>query len=353
VWELGGVDGVVIRGGDHCLVAGSTVRRCGGNGIVVEGGSSHGVLGCDIYAMGRGGVVVSGGDRKTLTPGNHVVENCDIHALSRIDHTYTPAILVSGVGHRIAHNLLHDIPSSAIRLGGNDHVVEFNEIHHVVQESDDQGGADMWGNATYRGNIYRYNLWHHIGNQANPQDEPECGQAGIRLDDAISGTLVYGNVFYRASAGQAGFGGVQIHGGKDNRLENNVFLECMAAISFSNWGDARWRQFIAEAMTAADIDPQLYITRYPELARLAEDHDVNHVSRNLAVNCGEFLRRERGRTVVSDNVVLTELDIGPLATGRRMHLDALVPLMAEHGLAPIPFGEIGLYESSLRPMRDR
>ncbi len=346
VWELGGVDAVRIRGGSDCLVADCIVRRCGGNGIVVEGGYAHRLLGCSVYSMGRGGVAVSGGDRKTLTPGRHLIENCDIHELSRIDHTYTPAILLTGVGNRVARNRLHDIPSSAIRLGGNDHVVELNEIHHVVQESDDQGGADMWGNATFRGNVYRYNYWHHIGNQSNPREAPDCGQAAIRLDDMISGTRVYGNVFHRASAGRLGFGAVQIHGGKDNVVEDNVFVECMAALSLSAWGETRWREAIAEAMNAPEIDPALYVARYPELQRLAEDHDVNHVRRNLILNCEEFVRRDSGRLEVTGNVI-TQVDLKTIrATEQTIDLHALAPLMEQHGLPPIPFDEIGLHDDA-------
>ena len=347
VWELGGANGVEIHGGSECWVIGCTVRRCGGDGIVFSGGTSHTLLGSDVYSMGRGGVMASGGDRKTLTPGNHLIENCHIHELSRIDRTYTPAVLLNGVGHRIARNRFHDIQSSAMRVNGNDHLVELNEIHHVVQESDDQGGADMWGNATYRGNLYRYNYWHHIGNQVNPQEAPDCGQGGIRLDDAISGTRIYGNVFYRASAGKLGFGGVQIHGGKDNLIDNNVFVDCMAAISFSAWNDARWREFVANAMESPDIDPALYLERYPELERLTEDHDVNTIARNLVLNCGEFIRRDSGRSVLTDNVILTADT--PLTMGESLDLDALAPLLNEHGLATIPFSEIGLYESELRP----
>ena len=347
VWELGGADGVEIRGGSHCLIAGCTVRRCGGDGIVVNGGNSHTLLGCDVYSMGRGGMKVTGGDRKTLTPGNHLVENCEIYELSRIDHTYTPAVVLTGVGNRVARNRFHNIASSALRVGGNDHLIELNEIHHVVQESDDQGGADMWGNATYRGNIYRYNYWHHIGNQSDPSEAPPCGQAGIRLDDAISGTLVYGNVFYRASAGKLGFGGVQIHGGKDNLIENNVFVDCMAAVSFSAWGEGRWHQFTAEAMNAPEIDAALYLERYPELERLAEDHDVNTLARNLVLNCGEFIRRDSKRAILEDNV-FTTTDVA-LTSDTGLNLQALAPLMKEHGLETIPFGEIGLYESEAWP----
>ncbi len=344
-WELGGVDAVRISGGDHCLLAGCTIRRCGGYGVDIQGGSHHGLLSCDIYSMGRGGVGITGGNRKTLAPGGHFVENCHIHNLSRIDHTYTPAIRMSGVGNRISHNLMHDVRSSAIRLGGNDHRVEFNEIFDVVWESDDQGGADMFGNATYRGNVYRYNYWHHIGIGHGGEEEPSCGRAGIRLDDAISGTLVFGNVFYRCSAGQLGFGGVQIHGGKENLVDNNIFVDCAAAISFSPWGEARWQQFTHNALDSPEIDKSLYLRRYPRLAKLAEDYDVNTVSHNLVYRCEEFLRRDRGRTRAIDNFIADE-DPGFADAARgNFRLDA----NAVPGFQPIPFDKIGLYRDALRP----
>jgi len=39
----------------------------------------------------------------------------------------------------VAHNLIHHAPHQAIALQGNDHVIEFNEIHHVCEESNDAG----------------------------------------------------------------------------------------------------------------------------------------------------------------------------------------------------------------------
>ncbi|NQU22713.1 MAG: right-handed parallel beta-helix repeat-containing protein [Candidatus Nealsonbacteria bacterium] len=346
-WELGCGDAVRIVGGESCLLAGCTIRRFAGNGVEIRGGRNHGLLSCDVYSMGRGGVSVVGGDRKTLTPGGHFVENCHIYNLSRIDHTYTPAVLMTGVGNRIAHNLMHDVRSSAIRLGGNDHVVELNEVYDVVWESDDQGGADMFGNATYRGNVYRYNYWHHIGDSRDGE-EPGCGRAGIRLDDAISGTLVHGNVFYRCSAGRLGFGGVQIHGGKENRIENNVFVDCMAAISFSPWGEARWKQFVAAALDSPEIDKTLYLTRYPQLATLAEDHDVNTVARNLAYRCTEFLRRDRGYTKATDNLV-TDDDPGFADAARGVfRIEGEPAALKRIGFQAIPFDEIGLYVDGFR-----
>lgn len=347
-WELGTADAIHVEGGNNCIFAGCTVRRFGGNGIEINGGARHGILSCDIYSMGRGGAVIIGGDRKTLASSGHFVENCHIHHLSRIDHTYTPAVLVNGVGAGIAHNLMHHINSSAIRLNGNDHLVAFNEIHDVLLESDDQGGADMFGDATFRGNVYRYNYWHHIGNWRRIGEDLACGQAGIRLDDAISGTLIHGNIFYRCSAGKLGFGGVQIHGGKDNLIENNVFAECASAVSFSPWGDERWKKFVAEALASPKIDAVLYQERYPELKRLAEDADFNTLRANLVWKCGQFLARDRGCNILEDNIVTDDPACFPDASRGDFTLKHVPEELAKVGFQPIPFDAIGLYTDAFR-----
>jgi len=226
-----------------------------------------------------------------------------------------------------------------MRVEGNDHVIEYNEIFHVVLESDDQGGADMFGNPTYRGNVFRYNYWHHIGNWRGTGDQPKCGQAGIRLDDAICGTAIYGNLFERCSAGKLGFGGVQIHGGKDNVMENNVFCDCAAALSFSPWGAARWREYVKNALDSPEIDRALYVERYPALARLAEDPDTNLVRSNLMVRCGEMLRRAGKGVQASNN---TETAEGAIT------LRADNPLFTQPGAPRIPVAKIGLCPDSWR-----
>ena len=63
------------------------------------------------------------------------------------------AIAVSGVGNRIIRNLIHHGPHLAISAGGNDHVVEGNEVHNVVAESDDAGAYYVGRGWTQRGNV--------------------------------------------------------------------------------------------------------------------------------------------------------------------------------------------------------
>jgi hypothetical protein len=346
LWECGAADGIRIQGGESVRLIGCTIRKMAGNGIEIRGGRRHAVQSCDVHTMGRGGIVLAGGDRETLSPGEHLVENCHIHHLSRIDHTYTPGVWLDGVGNRIRHNLIHHVASSAMRIEGNDHLIEFNEAHRVVLESDDQGAVDMFGNPTYRGNVYRYNYWHHLGNWDRKGDDTHTQRAGIRLDDAICGVLVHGNIFQRCSTGRTHFGGVQIHGGKENVVQSNLFVNTGAAISFTPWGEKRWREFVAKSLSAPAIDRQLYLKRYPALAELTERHDVNAVRGNVALRCDTLFLRPPAGTEAADNREFPQGTEFPERPDGRLIWSAADA--EKLGVGDIPFDSIGLYEDPSR-----
>lgn len=334
--EEGRSNGIEIRGGTDCLVAGCTIRRFGGDAIVVDGGQRHGVFGCTMHTLGCGGARVTGGDRKTLTPGRHFVENCTVSDISRLKRTYTPAVRLDGCGNRIAHNLFEDMPSSAMRIEGNDQLIELNLIRNVVQESDDQGGLDMWGNPLYRGVVIRWNRWSDI------RGGTHTGAAGVRLDDMISGVVVHGNIFERC--GSARFGGVQIHGGKENLIDNNLFVDCLAGISFSRWSEKRWLESIARFLPRAD--DATYLDRYPELARIKEDANVNIVARNLFARCEDVFLRDGGvqRTALND---VSETALDPTVASRGGSL-CENPRLKRLLFQPIPVGDIGPYAHAWR-----
>ncbi len=334
--EAGRGDGIHLRGGTACIVAGCTLRQLGGDAIVVQGGRQHTLFGCRMYTLGCGGMRVAGGDRETLTPGGHVVENCTVADISRLKRTYAPAVHLDGCGNRIAHNCFERIPSSALRVEGNDHMIELNVIRHVVQESDDQGGLDMYGNPLYRGVVVRWNRWSDITGGT------ECGAAGVRLDDMISGVFVHGNLFERCGA--VAFGGVQVHGGKDNLIDNNVFVDCFAGLSFSRWGDRRWREAIARFLPQAAAEP--YRSRYPDLAKLEVEPDVNWVTRNVFVRCGTLMLRDAGIQQCALNTVLS--DEPAVESWQDAAAIESVPQLAAILVEPIPVDEIGPYEHPWR-----
>ncbi|MBN2312554.1 MAG: right-handed parallel beta-helix repeat-containing protein [Sedimentisphaerales bacterium] len=334
--QEGRSDGIHIRDGAGCLVAGCTIRRFGGDAIIVQGGQQHSIFGCIMNTLGCGGADVFGGDHQTLTSGHHVVENCIVSDISRIKRTYTPAVHLNGCGNRIAHNLFEKIPSSAMRIDGNEHLIELNVIRDVVQESDDQGGLDMWGNPLYRGVVIRWNRWSDI------RGGTHTGAAGIRLDDMISGVAVYGNIFERC--GTVKFGGVQIHGGKENIIDGNLFTDCFAGISFSRWGQKRWLESIERFVQQAGQPP--YSNRYPELARLKDNEDVNFISRNLFSNCESVFLRDGGIQQGALNTT-TNRFITPERVSKGMFSDDELHLR-EILFEKIPLEEMGPYSHPWR-----
>ncbi|HEX2952288.1 MAG TPA: right-handed parallel beta-helix repeat-containing protein, partial [Armatimonadota bacterium] len=204
---------IEITGGTHDVIGGCTVRHIGNWAVMVNGGTQHLVVGCDIYDTGDGGISLSGGDRKTLLSADLAAVNNHIHHFGQWSRCYQPAVMVTGVGNRVAHNVIHDGPHNAIQLGGNDHVIEYNEISRVCLETGDVGAFYMGRDWTQRGNIIRYNYFHDTGGVG-------MGSMAVYLDDCTSGTTVFGNIFYRTT--RAAF----IGGGCDNVVENNIFVEC-------------------------------------------------------------------------------------------------------------------------------
>ena len=114
----------------------------------------------------------------------------------------------------VAHNLIHDAPHIAVIFGGNNHIIEYNEIYNVCYESNDAGAIYAGRDWTMRGTVIRYNYMHHISGFKGK------GCVGVYLDDMYCGTKIYGNLFYRVT--RAAF----IGGGRDNIVENNLFVEC-------------------------------------------------------------------------------------------------------------------------------
>ena len=284
---------VSVKNGQQCRVVGCTIRNMGNHAVTIVGGQTCSVAGCDLSGMGGGGIYLLGGDRATLAHADHTAENNHIHHFGRWDRMYRPGLFMSGVGLRAAHNLIHHAPHSAILFGGMEHLFEYNEIHNVCQESHDCGAIYAGRSWCLRGNVFRYNYLHHLCGK----DGGACN--GIYLDDEFSGATVRDNLFFQV------WKPVFIGGGRDNVIENNVFVDCPYAFHL----DARalgWAAYHAEGRLKAyretgvlcgvKIKEPPFSTRYPQVAAMIDDEPAkpkgNCVRRNIFwQGQGENLRR--------------------------------------------------------------
>lgn len=233
-----------------------------------EAGTGHGIVNCRIYNIGAGAISLGGGDRLTLAPGGNYVENCDIHHFNRWDRTYKSAVNIDGVGNSVRHCLIHDCPGSAIYLHGNDHVIEYNEFHHVMMDGDDMGAFYMGRDPTERGSMIRYNYWHDLA----ATHRTHC----LYFDDAGGdGTTIHGNIFQRAGNADTIF----INGGSDFTMENNIFIDCNSVLR-ANGRDGTMRWLTQEGLFEKRLEVVLY-NQPPWKEHYPEFQDYREALRSL------------------------------------------------------------------------
>jgi hypothetical protein len=345
-------NGLDVKDGHGVRIQACEVRNTRGFGIHVVGGTGHKVESCDVHDTGTGGIVLSGGDRKTLTPAGHEAINNHIWRFSRHQLTYANALLIQGVGNAARHNLVHDAPHQAIGIAGNDHVFEFNIVHHVCLETDDCGAWYKGRNPSCRGNIIRYNFWHDIG---SPMGH---GNAAVYFDDGDGGDTVFGNIFFRCGEpGKGAFGTVFSHGGHDNTAENNIFIECKRAFGSVPWSDARWLATIEggkncfwqdKLLKEVDITKPPYTTHYPALVGFMDSNPgqprVNRAVRNVFVRCASV--SSGNWQVPDDENWSTDKDPGFVDAAKgNFQLKPDSEVFSRLGdFQPIPFEKMGLFK---------
>ena len=153
---------VVLNDASHVTLQGLKLETSYGEGVRIHGGTANLVAGCTFVNLGSTAArdlrheirdrrlrplsTRTSGDfaqrwrsqntdpRRSIRPS--IITSITTQCLQR---TYAGAISVHGVGNRAANNLIHHAPHSAIFYGGNDHLIEFNEIHNVALETSDVG----------------------------------------------------------------------------------------------------------------------------------------------------------------------------------------------------------------------
>ncbi|MDB6138968.1 MAG: hypothetical protein JWO94_2040, partial [Verrucomicrobiaceae bacterium] len=113
-------------------------------------------------------------------------------------------------------------PRMGVQMGGNNIIVEYNHMHHLVMETQD-GGAIYTGGRDWissRGSQWRYNRIHDIigcGQEADGLKHPWF-TFGLYPDDNTGGVDMIGNLVYRCA-----WTPLHMHNSRDCIVENNIF----------------------------------------------------------------------------------------------------------------------------------
>jgi hypothetical protein len=363
--------GVEIIGGNHNTVAGCTIRNIGTVAVSIgalepepgktiydgtlhngKAGHDNGVQSCEISQCGEGGVILCGGDRTTLLPGHNFVDNCHITDCCRWSRTYRAGVYMWGVGNRLSHSVIHNLPHTAAFFWGNDHLLEYNEIYDVCKETGDAGAVYQGRDWSQRGNRLQYNYFHDMRGVQGQQGFTDV--MSIYMDDFASGTTVFGNVF--VNGGRS----VMIGGGRDNLVENNLFVDCHPSIHVDARGRG-WAAFMVDGtnsvlyvrLKAVRHTEPPYSSHYPRLATILDEAfalpEGNVIRHNISYG-GTWRELLDGVTdslvTFQDNFVDTDPGFVS-AVGRDFRLRPDAPAF-QGGFQQLPVSKIGLYNDAYR-----
>ncbi|NOV31552.1 right-handed parallel beta-helix repeat-containing protein [Methylomonas sp. ZR1] len=264
------------------------IRNVGGKAIEGYATNNITVTNNHLHDAGRGGVLLYGGDRPTLQASGNLIHNNIFHDYDTVLYNYAPAIEIGGVAATVSHNLVKNAFGNGIVMAGNDHLVEKNEITNICQKSGDCGSIYASGrDLTYRGSIIRYNYVHDVTgymlngvtlNIANNIIQyMNEGARGIYLDDAVSGQTVYGNILVNS-----GYIDIQLGGGRDNRIENNVIKTNKYAILVDQRGAYFAWSALKNSLSTMPINTAIWREKYPKLGapinneKWAEGNSIQH-----------------------------------------------------------------------------
>ncbi|WP_051209836.1 right-handed parallel beta-helix repeat-containing protein [Gelidibacter mesophilus] len=300
-----------------------------------EGGVNNKIINCTFSQLGAGGVSLGGGDRLTLEAGNNLVENCLFFDINRIEKSYRPAVHLTGVGNKVIHCEMYDLPSVAILMHGNNHTIEYNYIHDVCLEVEDMGAIYYGRDPSERGTVIRYNYIANIPDEYNT--------SAVYHDDAACGLIVTDNVFYKA-----GKLNVLIGGGSNNIYENNFFIESKVGVRTGNRLQT-WAKWVLDdgglfqtRMEAVNYNESPYVDQYPTLKTYFEKAELptgNVVAENVFINVKEVYIGKKEWLGFEDSNLMETMNL-PNVTSKKEFISRMVDKIP--ALKKIPLEEIGL-----------
>lgn len=253
-------DGVKILSCRDTRLEDCRIHGMGHAAATVDSASrTSGLSRCELYDLGAGAVELAGGDRKNIVRGDNYVENCRIHNYNRIEMQYRVGVVMSGLGNRVSGCEIYQSATMALLMLGNDQTVEYNNIHHVCMDIEDNGALYYGRNPTQRGSVIRWNYVHDI--------EVPFNVRAFYHDDGSGAAEVYGNILRNITSPP-----VQIGGGSDIRYHDNIFMDlpCAAVKTdgrLKTWGADR---LIAHRDSVALVDGPAFRAHYPEFASYYE-----------------------------------------------------------------------------------
>ncbi|MFC1737841.1 right-handed parallel beta-helix repeat-containing protein, partial [Planctomycetota bacterium] len=226
-----------MKGVSECVFEDNTIRNTGTYALDLIGDGNR-IISNTIYDTGSGGIITrSYGKLRNIISYNH------IHHCGSIFHSGV-GINIDDGGGLIANNLIHHTSHSGIygRYSGSGSaieyeqerhrrnqqqglIIEYNEIHDVMQMVNDGGGIFVRDDYILIKNNLIYNIF------------PNSDAYGIYLGCETRNCLVENNIVYNVGV----FGQYVWRDNKNNTIFNNIYVGATNPVAFINPSDKSHR----------------------------------------------------------------------------------------------------------------
>lgn len=257
------------------------------------------------------------GQVRRLVPGGNAVLGNTIRFFGRICHAFQPGVMSNGTAVTIVGNEIAFGAHAGILPNGNDNLIEFNALHHLVMQGSDMGAIDCGGQWINRGTVIRNNLIFSIGNRADGACNSDyqygncswslqghygckviddgivkptnCSTPYVYVDWSQPGWTIESNIFWQSSPTRValdnGLHAIMLNGGRDHTVRANLFIgNFTSGVWLNDIGLQGFASKIApgefNVMHEVKYNQPPWSTHYP---RLAHVHD--YLSLPLIGNC--------------------------------------------------------------------
>jgi len=383
---------VRLRGAEDCVIARCHFLQSGGTAIRVDlHGQKNKIQSNHIEHIGATGILLCGYGPGTKDVSHHnLISNNHVHHVGEI-HAHSPGVFLWQSGeNRVANNLVHHTPYSGIILSGavtsffskegdgrevvrtmrrhelgarrgkttleevrpylhtHDNLIEYNEIHHAMQQLNDGNGIYIRGAGA--GNIIRRNYIHDLL-------APTVMQSSIRTDGGQRDTLITENLVFRCVSQ-----GMQIK--LNNHAINNVIADIRPGTHKGEQrpptyfklyegpmtGGAYQRNILYHPGSDTSFYQEINNRRTPGGAYAKDadtDHNIYYCAKNPSLSKAVLAAKQR-EGVDKNSLAEDPLFEDPEKGDFRFKPNSPAPKL---GIVPIDLSKIGLRDASQIPSR--
>lgn len=254
-WKYCG-EAIHLNKSNNCIVTNNHIFNIGGNAVYMEADCQHNTVSSnEIAYTGANGICIIGS--KVLHPfANQICDNHIQHC--GIVNNYAAGIFAGmSDANVISHNCIEYTPHHGINLSENPYgrnLVEYNTIRFTCRETIDNGAINCWMELPDRetqrcGHIIRFNYISDVYGcttveydskvRVEPPVDYKSPSSGIYLDNYTSNCIIQGNICVRCNGS-----GVLIQGGKNNIIEDNIFVNCDFNIMFLEYPSGNYNFWV-------------------------------------------------------------------------------------------------------------